>query len=533
MLDPQDRRLRQRDYMLRLARAMASQLDLERLLNLVIAQAVELLVGNYGLITLCNQAGTLEIRAAYDVPLSAWPAFDDLLRLLDSEGPQSSLVSAEIGKAAASLQLPLRQAVALPLMAGADQVGILLIFRAALNVGFTADDRQFLGAFADFAAIAVHNAQLYEAAVAERTRLDMIIEQSADGMMMLDARWRITRFNAAMERVTGWPREEALGRPCAEVLAIHDRHGVNLCLAACPLQALPLLPHPAIEGWITHRDGHSTYVGLSYSVTTDAHGRFMGAIGNLRDLSRQKHEEELQATFISVMSHELKTPVAIIKGYAGTLRRTDMELDQPTQAEFLEGIEEEADRLARLIGDLLEVSRIQAGGLRLHPSEVDLAELAAQVVSAYAATTTAAFEFQLRFEEDLPLVFVDAERVRMVLNNLISNAIKYSPAGGTVRVGGWKEHAQVLTYVSDEGIGISADEIPRLFSRFYRIDNRLAREMQGSGLGLYLTKAIVEAHGGTIWVDSVVGKGSRFVFTLPVAQPSLPDATSPASQAHP
>ncbi len=529
MLESQDRRLRQRDYLLRLARAMAAQLDAEPLLNLVIAQAVELLAGNYGLIALINPASMLEIRAAYGLPPSGWPAFNDMLRVLDLEGPQSPRLGGELATAANTLNLPLRQAVALPLVVGEEQVGILIVLRAALNVGFTNDDRQLLGAFVDFAAIAVNNAQLYAEAVAERSRLDEIIEQSADGMMMLDARWRIIRFNAAMERLTGWPRAEAIGRPCAEVLAIHNAQGVNLCLTVCPLQVYPPDAHPAIEGWVTHRDGHELYLGSSYSATRDAAGRFMGAVANVRDLTAQKREEELQSTFISVMSHELKTPVAIIKGYAGTLRRTDVQFDESTHQELLTGIEEEADRLGRLIGDLLEVSRMQAGGLRLHPSEWDLAELGGDVVSAFAATTDDRFEFQLRFDPEIPAVYADAERIRMVLNNLISNAIKYSPSGGIIRLGGWQDGSHVMAYVSDAGIGIAPDELAKVFSPFYRVDNRLARETQGAGLGLYLTKSIIEAHGGRIWADSTLGRGSRFIWTLPVAALSLPEVKPAAS----
>jgi PAS domain S-box-containing protein len=525
MLDAQDRRLRQRDYLLRLARAMAAQLDAEPLLNLVVAQAVELLAGNYGFIALCNPANDLEIRAAYGLPPSLWPAFDDILYVLDREGTQSPRLRGELSQAAQALDLPLRQAVALPLVVGEEQVGMMLVLRAALNVGFTADDQQLLGAFVDFAAIAVNNAQLYAEAVIERERLDAIIEASADGMMMLDSRWRVTRFNAAMERLTGWTREEALGRPCAEVLAIHNAAGVNLCLTACPLQLFPDNDHPSIEGWVTHRDGVEIFVGSSYSVIRDASGRFNGAVANVRDLTAQKREEELQSTFISVMSHELKTPVAIIKGYAGTLRRTDVSLDAATQAELLTGVEEEADRLGRLIGDLLEVSRMQAGGLRLHPSEWGLAELAQDVVSAFAATTDERFEFQLRFDEDMPPVYADRERIRMVLTNLLSNAVKYSPDGGVIRLGGWQEGSHVLAYVADEGMGIAQEEIPKLFNAFYRVDNRLARQTQGAGLGLYLTRAIIEAHGGQIWVDSTIGRGSRFHWTLPIAPPSLPDVS--------
>lgn len=523
MLEPQDLRLRQRDYLLRLMRAMAAQLDAEPLLNLVIAQAVELLAGNYGLIALYNPNQRLEIRAAYGLTPSLWSAFDEILHVLESEGPQSIHMSNELSKLANALNVPLRQVVALPMVTGDQQLGMMLVLRAALNVGFTADDRQLLSAFVDFAAIAVNNSQLYAEAIAERGRLDAIIESSADGMMMLDTRWRITRFNAAMERLTGWSREEALGRPCAEVLAIHNQQGVNICLTACPLQLFPDNDHPSVEGWVTHRDGHEIYVGSSYSVVREPTGRFGGAIANIRDITKQKRDEQQQSTFISVMSHELKTPVAIIKGYASTLSRTDVKLNKATKAEMLTGIEEEADRLARLIGDLLEVSRMQAGGLRLHPAPFDLSELAADVVAAFAATVDQRFEFQLRFEPKLPHVYADQERIRMVLSNLISNAIKYSPEGGVIRLGGWPENGHVLSYVTDEGIGIAQEELPKLFTPFYRVDNRLARETQGAGLGLYLTKSIIEAHGGRMWADSTVGKGSRFYWTLPIAPPSLPD----------
>ena len=522
MLDQHDLRLRQRDYLLSLVRAMAAQLDSDPLLNLVVAQAVELLAGNYGFIALYNPNHQLVIRSAYGLNPELWSAFDDILRVLEQEGTQSNRLPNELGKTAATINIPLRQAVALPLIVGDEQVGMMLVLRAALNVGFTLDERQMLGAFVDFAAVAVHNAQLYAEAVNERERLDVIIEKSADGMMMLDSRWRVTRFNAAMERLTGWTRAEAVGRPCAEVLAIHNKQGINLCLTACPLQLFPDNNHPSIEGWITHRDGHEIYVGSSYSVVRDATGRFNGAIANIRDLTRQKQEEQMQSTFISVMSHELKTPVAIIKGYASTLQRTDIQLDEATHQELMVGIEEEADRLGHLINDLLEVSRLQAGGLRLHPINVDIADLANDIVTAFAPTTDDRFEFQLRFDPVTPAVYGDVERIRMVLSNLISNAIKYSPEGGVIRVGGWQEGSHVLVYVADEGIGIPADELPKLFNAFYRVDNRLARETQGAGLGLYLTKAIVEAHGGKLWVDSTVGKGSRFCFTLPIAPPALP-----------
>jgi signal transduction histidine kinase len=142
------------------------------------------------------------------------------------------------------------------------------------------------------------------------------------------------------------------------------------------------------------------------------------------------------------------------------------------------------------------------------------------VVQAFAAQTDERFEFELRFTEDFPPVHADYERVRMVLTNLVSNAVKYSPEGGLIRIGGRADtdNEMALVYVSDQGVGIPPDEQARIFERFYRIDNRLRRDTQGTGLGLYLVHAIVQAHGGTIRVESQVGRGSRFLLTLPLAR---------------
>ena len=243
----------------------------------------------------------------------------------------------------------------------------------------------------------------------------------------------------------------------------------------------------------------------------------------MRDVTEQKIEAEMQNTFISVISHELKTPVSIIKGYAETLAREDASWDKETLRDGLQVIGEEADRLAKQIGGLLEVSRLQAGGLRMELTEWALPPLAAQVVERFAGQAGARFQFELRFPDDFPAVFADHERTRQVLENLVSNAVKYSPEGGAIRVSGRVSGDHAIVSVSDQGIGIPPDEQRKLFRRFYRVDNRLSRETQGAGLGLFLARAIVEAQGGRIWVDSQPGRGSRFSFTIPLATPRLAD----------
>jgi PAS domain S-box-containing protein len=520
MLETVDQRLRQREFLLQISRALTAQLDLTSVLNLVIDVAVDLLAGTSGLIALREDDGDMRVRAAARLPRDVWPAFAGLLA---TPLPDERALGQRLQEIAADTQLPLRQVIALPLAFRQTTVGVIYVFRAAVNVAFSRDDEQFLQAFADQAAIAVSNARLYEGVLREKQRLNAIIEQSADGVMILDSRWRITTFNRAMEQLTGWPREEALGRPCAEALAIQTAQGVNICLVDCPLQRRPPESNPIVEGWITARDGRRRYVQSRYAVQRGPQAEFLGAIANVRDITEQKVEEETQNTFISVISHELKTPVSIIKGYAETLGREDAKWDQATLRDGLQVITEEADRLARQIADLLETSRLHAGGMRLEPSEWSLPPLVAQVVERFAAQVGEAISFELRLPNDLPPIYADYERSRTVLENLISNAVKYSPDGGTIRIAARVDGQHAIVSVSDQGIGIPPTEQSKLFQRFYRVDNRLRRETQGAGLGLFLSKAIVEAQGGRIWVESQPGRGSRFSFTLPLATLRLTD----------
>ena len=193
-----------------------------------------------------------------------------------------------------------------------------------------------------------------------------------------------------------------------------------------------------------------------------------------------------------------------------------------TARQGLEIIEEEADRLEGLINNLLDASRIQASGLRLDFSDVNVELLAGKVAAAFR-TQTATHQIDLDFAQTLPLIWGDEERLRQVLNNLVGNSIKYSPTGGTIRIGGWTEDApyddgtqRVVIFVADNGIGIPEDELPHIFESFYRVDSTLRRSTAGAGLGLFLCNAIAEAHGGEIWARSEVGSGTTFFVALPV-----------------
>jgi signal transduction histidine kinase len=253
---------------------------------------------------------------------------------------------------------------------------------------------------------------------------------------------------------------------------------------------------------------------ITYAPLFDRDGCLVNLIANVRDITKFREAEALKSTFISIISHELRTPVSLIKGYAETLSREDAQWDSAVVHDSLAVIQEEADRLAELIDNLLDASRLQAGALRLNLADVALDDLARRLVEKFKTQTTQ-HDLLADFPSDFPVVNGDEARLTQVLSNLLSNAIKYSPNGGLIRVRGAVSPLQVTLSVSDQGPGIAAPDLPHVFERFYRADSDLTRRVKGTGLGLFLAKAVVEAHGGNIWVESTPGQGTTFSFSLP------------------
>lgn len=528
-----DYRVRQRDYLLEISRAITAQLDLAAVLRLVLEATVEMMSAQAALIVLRQDDGSFVARASYGLPE---PILDLLSPLwTDLQEGEQSWRSADLERrlamASAAAGIALRQVVALPMSVGDETVGAIFVFRR-WGGSFSVNDRQMLASFADQAAIAVHNAQLYEEVSREKRRLDGIIEHSADGVMILDANHRIQVFNRALAALTGWTAADALGRDHDEVirwaqitsgtdLASAEGDGWPLASqlgeqdAAGPVGAGPKVLF--VEGDLRRRDGSTVSAGVTYAPLLSQDGRLVNIIVDVHDITRFREAEELKSTFVSVISHELKTPVSLIKGYAGTLRREDAKWDEETLQESLAVIEEESDRLAELIDNLLDASRLQAGALSLSFGDVDLAGLAARTVNKFRVQAHA-HDFEVDFPPDFPMVQGDEVRLTQVLTNLLTNAIKYSPKGGIIRVSARVLPSRVIITVSDQGIGIAPAEQARVFDAFYRVDDAPTRRTQGTGLGLYLAKAVVEAHGGQIWVESEPGRGAVFSFSLPRRQ---------------
>ncbi len=518
-----DFRVRQRDFLLEISRALTSQLNLDEVLKLILQAAVSMLGGSVGLIALVEDEGGLRARATIGVDAELVSLFDPLLEYLahntGDEFKQDEL-NIKMRLLARRLDIRLRQAIALPMVIRGETVGVILVFRAYAGQS-SPNDRILLQSFADQAAIAVHNAQLYQSVNQEQQRLAAILEHSADGVMILDETQRILRFNKALGRMLGWIPGDAIGQFHNVVIKWeHVDQGQSLEDAIAGGWPKPRRDDEPpdtlyVEGDVIRQDGSPISLGITYAPLLDEQGALNNIIASVRDITHFRQAEQMKSTFISVVSHELKTPVALIKGYAGTLRREDARWDMETIQRSLAVIEEEADRLTELIENLLAASKLQADGMRLtNIGDVNLATVAEHSVERFQTQTTK-HKLIVDFPPNFPSIPGDEMRLRQVIDNLVGNAIKYSPKGGEVRISGAFDNQSVTLSVTDHGVGLAPAEQERIFERFYRVDGALSRKTQGTGLGLYLARAVIEAHGGKIWVNSQPGAGSTFSFTLP------------------
>ncbi len=524
MLPPiDDYRVRQRDFLLEISRAITAQLDLMEVLRLALHASLMMLNGKVGLVALRAPDDIFYIKMVSGIDRDKIPSVNDHLHRLNDivrAGQGQDAFNEELTRLAKTIDDKLLQAFALPLKFAQEPLGMMIVCRDYANTT-TANDFQILQSFADQAAIAVHNAQLYERINQERQRLVAILQHSADGVMILSPDLIIMRFNRALERMTGWEATDAIGRFQSDVIQWERLEGSDLSaamadgwpftLAAANYGEAPLY----VEGDLSRPDGMLLSIGITYAPMFSSDGTLNGIIANVRDISNFRQAQQIQNMFISVVSHELKTPVAIIKGYAATLNRPDAQWDADVIRDTLEVIEDEADRLNDLIQNLLTTSKLQAQGqMTLEVGEVRLDNIIQQSAARFRKQT-AAHQIVTNIASDFPLMEGDATRLRQVVDNLINNAIKYSPDGGTITVSAHHDTNSVSVYVRDEGVGLALEDQKRIFERFFRVDGKLSRKTQGTGLGLYLVRTIIEAHGGAIGVESKPGAGATFYFTIP------------------
>ena len=506
-----DFRVRQRDYLLEISRLLTQELDLEKLLARILRVSIEMLAGQAGIIALLAPDGW-RVAAAQGIA----PAFLSYLRPLLAEGEGAELDVQELNRMLKDLTYTasrgLLNGTGLPLSAHGRLIGVIFIFRNYAGL-FTNNDQGLLQSFADQAAIAINNAQLYTQLSFEKQRLDALLDSAADGILILHADRTIERCNSAFERLIGQPRQALAGKYHGDVIRWSGQP-VGRTLEEAQEAAWPLAPDATlyVEGDLERPLPPPLAVGITYAPVLSPDGTLRNIVVTVRDITHFRTAEQIKSTFVSVVSHELRTPVALIKGYASTLRRDDAKWDRRTVLDSLAVIEDESDRLSRMIDDLLDASRIQAGGLSMSKADVSIPVLAARVVQRFASQPGGE-RIRADLPATLPVVLADEVRLEQVLVNLVSNALKYAPRG-EVKISGSARPDEILICVSDEGPGIEARDLPHIFDRFYRATDA-ARQTKGAGLGLFLARAIIEAHGGRIWADARREAGARICFSLP------------------
>jgi signal transduction histidine kinase len=351
--------------------------------------------------------------------------------------------------------------------------------------------------------------------------VDGALSSLVDGLALFDAEGKIAFWNPRAQGIFGWSTAEMIGLNTAEVFQRMAMRTSSPDMVAAQLaramgaqddEATVEMTLPPLSGPIARA------IVARFFPVCDLAGTLSGTGILLRDVTREREANAMKTQLLSTVSHELRTPLASIKGFATTLLRQDVRWDEATQRDFLRIIEEEADRLTEIIDNLLDMSQVEAGVLRVKKESTQLRQLIREVVDEMRMRTEAHY-FVVDLPSELPRVWADARRIRQVLTNLIGNAIKYTKAG-QITVAFEVEQDHVVVSVSDQGEGIPPEYRDKIFERFFQVDGASTRRVGGSGLGLAISRGIVEAHHGKIWVESAVGKGSTFRFTLPLADES-------------
>jgi len=510
--------------------ALASSLDLDEVLRLIVDLAAGLLDAEVCTIRLLDeQTRELSLRVARgisdELAQRVPKVGQGLIGLVAAQGVPLHVPDLQSDPRTAYPDLVAEEGLhaylGVPLLLHDKVIGVLSLSRKP-PPPFTSLEVELLSSFAHQASVAIERAELFATVLQEKKESEAVIRNTADGIAIIDHQRRVVDFNPALEQLTGWPREKALGVSCSEVLHGRNAGKDSLCEKGCPFSlAASQDDSLLVEHSITTRDGRQLDVQISYGLIRDEAGEVSRVIAVVRDISKQKELERLRSEFVSTVSHEFRTPLALIKGYIATLLRQDLALGDETRKRFLRNTDEAADRLSRLIGELLSVSRIEAGRLELELQPLDLGELVTEVLERLRLEAS-----HCQLVAQLPpqglTVQADSDKVERVLLNLLTNAIKFSPEGGTVTVEvQWTEAPPgVLISVTDQGSGIPSEHLDRVFDKFYQAGDDLVKKTDGVGLGLYICKSIVEYHGGRIWVESTPGEGSTFKFTLPQDGPA-------------
>lgn len=535
------------------AAALNHPLDLKETLDTAVEALTAALGADQSVIFLADRRqGVLKVAAArgysdefasqfpplpLDAPLLPCRAFQT--RKVQYAGPGDQPSSAQSHPLSDLLaRSGVQASLAAPLILEDEAVGVL-VYAYEHPHRFSPEEQRTARAIADQIALAVENARLYEEIAdygaweeAQRRTLQAVIDALPAGVTLRDAEGKLFMYNAAALALAANLDEvlaaRAAGEPPVEPRwDIVQEDGEAAQPYVMPSQEAVLTGYP-INGkqlLLRQADGHVIPVLVNAAPVFDAQGKPTSGVAVFQDITALKELERHKDEFISVASHELRSPLTVIRGQAQFLQRQLRRQEKQGQLppiwqhflESMEGIETQTGRMSDLVNDLLDASKIQAGKLTLRRAPVPLMPLLSRVLKHWQPTSHQ-HEFVLEVDPEIEQVVGqwDATRVEQILNNLLGNAVKYSPEGGKITIRGRVEEQQVLLQIQDEGMGIPPEALAHLFERFYRAAN--VGMIGGTGLGLYISQQLAVAHGGALWPDSAgLGKGSMFSLRLPLA----------------
>jgi PAS domain S-box-containing protein len=503
-----------------------ASLDWERTLDAIADLAVPALAG-YLVIDLLDEDDELhwvvavhadpektelvrELRASYPPTLSTHPIQVALrtgeAQLLPDLQAETAAMAHDAKHARAIRAIANTSGIVAPLAARGRTLGTISLGTIGGQARFDESDRTMAMELARRISLALDNARLF-AEVQERAHSAQALEYVDDGVILVDEAGIVRLWNPTAAISLRRPGVEAVGRPIAELLADWQSLQSRIPVASEPrpggVSRALTLP--------VEVEGEERWLSISAVQFTG------GTVYAFRDVTDERAVEQMKTDFVSTVSHELRTPLAAIYGAAMTLQRRDVVVEEPQRDRLLEVVSSEADRLARIVNDILWASRLESGRMSIAIERCDAGALATEVVDVLRTRAPEGIEVAITKSRGLPPVAADPDKLRQILTNLIDNAIKYSPDGGRVGVEIGRSGSRVRFCVNDEGLGVPPAEQDRIFEKFFRLDPNLTRGVGGTGLGLYITRELVTRMYGRVWVVSDGRSGSSFFLELPLA----------------
>jgi len=427
----------------------------------------------------------------------------------------------------------IRSVMAVPVVDGAGESLGVLLFESPIVDVFDETQLRLVEAAAVQLGNALNNAELYGMIREQAERLgamlrtqqidaaknQAILEGIADGVMFADAPGRVILFNAAAERILSITREQTVGRSLEEILGLYSSE-VHEWLS----QIEQWRHDPDAYGlgaFLSHRlEVGRRFVSVHLSPVTAVTGEFLGVVSVFRDITPEIEADRAKSDFVSTVSHELRTPMTSIVGYVDLMVSGAVGQLPEMQLSFLKKVKTNADRLTNLVNDLLDISRIEQGRVELLRRPISMLKLVTQVEDLVRPKVLEKSQiWRTIVPADLPKVYGDPDRLTQILTNLVSNAYKYTPIGGRITVQAYVREGMMRVAVVDTGIGIAPENQKKIFERFYRVEGDPAvYEVSGTGLGLAISLSLIQMHEGSIWLESELGQGSIFTFSVPLAE---------------